>query len=1213
MIEVSKATHSFLFLLPLFLATPVLAGGGPSRPPDTGEELFYTRPEMFSSRPSSRTKIDQTIDRFGPVGIGITLQTPPFTMRVKNVEEGSPAAATGKLKAGQIIETVNGQELKDIDPRIQLGNILTAAEAKDGRVVFEIRDGEQAPLEKVTVSVPVMGPYSETWPLDCGKSEKIVRKLASNFAEEEWSGNIDLSGPKMLFMLSTGEEQDLEVVKEWAQKSIEKNRNFGDNRFVYQWFTSWGGPCLAEYYLRTGDKDVLPVLKKVADAVRRTMYHDGWGGRGVPGHHMGHAGTGTLTMLLLARQCGVDVEEGMLHAALTHFYRFSGKGANPYMDAYPEETFTDNGRNGRLAFAMAAAAALVPDETSVYARARDMLAMTSFYSGTYMNHGHTGGGIGEVWRTAAMGLHYHTKPKRYREFMDNRMWWYDMSRRYNGNFGILGGSSYDKEAWGITMGLTYTAPRKKLCIFGAPRSKYANKYKIPERPWGTPADDAFLSLEGVADKQGNVADHDNEKFAECSGVPMHRKLGALEMSDEELLAFARHPEHIYRLAAAKRIYRDMRVHLIPGLLADKDARLRYVGLRAMPMPIVSRRIERCDPGFPQDKVTDEILERLFEMLNDPEESWYVVDHVIKVLGRRSADELEPHADRLLSFLGHDEQWIRHSALTAIAPLTVDKKTYKKAFAAMVKHVPDFIRGPRGLGSVAELLQEADAEVQKAGVEAMGVIYAKYPGKNANPPGGLHASGMSERNYLNAVANALQSAPGGLDVLYQVGKARYADKLLPHRDVFLNTTGLESSPKMKEVIESVIMNELIPEHVGRNWPNLAKEAKGGSVGPWQDPIMQLASLYSRAGIDDYGWEPFGTDRHNNEWEYFSFDPPEKVKLVNERQNRYREVTYPKGMENWFQAEFDAKTAGWKRGAAPIANFDNKIPEEGGCTNPHCGCGDAGKTLWEKEVLLMRRTFELPPLKEGYRYRLIVGGASHVGLGDGYRVYINGKLLTEAKGYGGRGSGGQPDGAGIGPDFLEEINAGKVLVAATSFLRQHHRSHKIQGHMNIWFEQQKIPPFTEEHYVKSISLIPMTSSDWQDLQDPAKNITDPDDGKFWYDGTFKANKAVEGSWQTVNEVAGIADFVPGGAPPARWKPSIRAMTLNADGTTDSFEMRWSGDTLMNLKRDYRGGAGYEALKMEPKMIEGAEYLFVEAGGFSSRHPAGWKSPWLVMKRK
>jgi hypothetical protein len=41
-------------------------------------------------------------------------------------------------------------------------------------------------------------------------------------------------------------------------------------------------------------------------------------------------------------------------------------------------------------------------------------------------------------------------------------------------------------------------------------------------------------------------------------------------------------------------------------------------------------------------------------------------------------------------------------------------------------------------------------------------------------------------------------------------------------------------------------------------------------------------------------------------------------------------------------------------------------------------------------------------------------------------------------------------------------------------------------------------------------------------------------------------------------------------------------------------------------------YQALKMTPKTIGGSEYLFIEAGGFSDKNPAGWKSPLIVMKR-
>ena len=52
-------------------------------------------------------------------------------------------------------------------------------------------------------------------------------------------------------------------------------------------------------------------------------------------------------------------------------------------------------------------------------------------------------------------------------------------------------------------------------------------------------------------------------------------------------------------------------------------------------------------------------------------------------------------------------------------------------------------------------------------------------------------------------------------------------------------------------------------------------------------------------------------------------------------------------------------------------------------------------------------------------------------------------------------------------------------------------------------------------------------------------------------------------------------------------------------------WSGDRLMDLNK-------YQALHMKVKRVGGADYLFVESGGFSNRHKPDWKSKWLVLGR-
>jgi len=229
---------------------------------------------------------------------------------------------------------------------------------------------------------------------------------------------------------------------------------------------------------------------------------------------------------------------------------------------------------------------------------------------------------------------------------------------------------------------------------------------------------------------------------------------------------------------------------------------------------------------------------------------------------------------------------------------------------------------------------------------------------------------------------------------------------------------------------------------------------------RDAMFGLGNCYRAAGIDEYDWHAFGPDLRNVEWEYFSFDPAES--LPKDKANRYRKVTWPSGMENWFATGFDAAKAGWKKGLPPFGQLGGKLePLSKTCTNPICGCATAPRTLWEKEVLMVRGTFDVPPLRDGHRYRIVVGGSAHVNAGEGYAIYVNGKLLNESSAGVGKRQGGQPRGGHIYADFRDEFKDGKVTIAVDSFLRYNSPQGPIppRGHLTVWLEEQKLPPVEE----------------------------------------------------------------------------------------------------------------------------------------------------------
>jgi len=292
-------------------------------------------------------------------------------------------------------------------------------------------------------------------------------------------------------------------------------------------------------------------------------------------------------------------------------------------------------------------------------------------------------------------------------------------------------------------------------------------------------------------------------------------------------------------------------------------------------------------------------------------------------------------------------------------------------------------------------------------------------------------------------------------------------------------GPEYYREMGQALKPIIMEEMVPAFLEAAFgPKSRGQLKGIVLGtkPVRMPLdirSQLDVLmdyYDMAGIADYGWRPFGPEMRSATWSYFSFDPPEKQELG--KSNRYRKITFPNGMDNWFAPDFGPVKAGWKEGKAPFGQMDGKLAaRRPSCNGTLCGCSKLPATLWEKEVLLMRQTFDMPPVKEGHAYRFILGGAGCDRSGEGFAVYVNGKLLTQVNGGFFRYPGIR--GAYLYKDILPEFKGGKVTIAIINFLRYtHFRNGTVywgphpdyrgkqpvppNGHVTLWMEEAKLSP-------------------------------------------------------------------------------------------------------------------------------------------------------------
>lgn len=751
---------------------------------------------MFNPYPNDQDKRQKSwrIRYFGPVGIGIDLVRPGMTMKIWNVEKDSPADKTGKLKEGQIIESINGVVLKDYDPRILLGNIITEAEARDGIIDLKIK-GEG----NVRVQIPVMGAYSPTWPVNCPKSDKIVRNLADLIAKEK-----EPSWGSVLFMLSTGEEKDLQVVKNWM-RGIETIGGMN-------WEKGYKGLGLCEYYLRTGDRAVLPVIKKMTEELKENMYVGGWSGRGKPAQFTYSTGTGQvhasgmhcMTFLLLARLCGVEVDDYMFNEALTQFYRFGGRGNVAYGNGYPEGGLRDNGKTSGLAVAMAVAAQLTPEgENSVYAKARDNSAMKAFYATNWFHAAHTGGGMGEIWHHAGMALVREKRPIPYRSYHDTRRWVMDKSRRHDGSIAIEGmDDRYNRSltdatgqlTWGTYFALTYTYPRKTLQIWGAPRSPYAKTYQLPKRPWGTPADDIFNSPDPIYIGEAlKLTQEDllNETVPKDASLPVIGVYEDPKTTEKEMFRFLLHPEYAMRSGAVGQVVQRGWDHLVVPMLKSGDPRLRQAGLLALTGMFKGR-------ALPDDRLTSEMFDEVSRMIEDPNESWWVLKHAVWALRRADVDRIGQHRDRLLEILKIDSDWVQSETIQTLAKISTEREHYRAVFPAIVK-AASMLRTDSSTANTTRAIQgamrSASREVKEFAAPILQAAYMSVPPELTNPTTGTVITSGALR-VRQRIGDIMQHVPNGDDFIKRIPKETLASFISgKDSDMYVYHGKFEPNPKL----------------------------------------------------------------------------------------------------------------------------------------------------------------------------------------------------------------------------------------------------------------------------------------------------------------------------------------------------------------------------------------------------------------------------------
>lgn len=281
------------------------------------------------------------------------------------------------------------------------------------------------------------------------------------------------------------------------------------------------------------------------------------------------------------------------------------------------------------------------------------------------------------------------------------------------------------------------------------------------------------------------------------------------------------------------------------------------------------------------------------------------------------------------------------------------------------------------------------------------------------------------------------------------------------------------------VKPMIMDGLLQAYLGN--PRNRKKFEGAFVTsqamPEQTPeyledaVDDVVAFEQEAGIDTYDWKPVLPEMRSGNWDYFAFDlannpydQTEPVKLEKGRKFKPTpvELKLPAGQENWFAPDFDAKKAGWKNAAAPFGMaMPAERPEAVHWLEKYALYpieNAQPTTVVDNDVLLIRGSFDLPPAKDDHRYRIRVHGSINGNSGEGFALYVNGKLMGEIKNGVTAWRRQGLRGCHVWEEFREDFAGGKVTVAVANFPMSNWNPGRFipaLAPLSVWIEEQKMP--------------------------------------------------------------------------------------------------------------------------------------------------------------
>lgn len=216
----------------------------------------------------------------GPTGIRARIDPEePKAFKVMYVFQDRKSPARGLIKKGDLIIGANGKRFRDPHgfhrkragargwqgPPFELALAIEDSQGRDGKLELMVYPAGERQKETVTIQLDPVGRFSETYPWNCPRSEKLLEGLCDFLIDYGVRGRHHYQVQQLLALWASGDKRAKPLVKAKAESLMRRPVSYKATGMC-TWGWGYSGIFLGEYYNMTKDRDVKPAVEALVKA-----------------------------------------------------------------------------------------------------------------------------------------------------------------------------------------------------------------------------------------------------------------------------------------------------------------------------------------------------------------------------------------------------------------------------------------------------------------------------------------------------------------------------------------------------------------------------------------------------------------------------------------------------------------------------------------------------------------------------------------------------------------------------------------------------------------------------------------------------------------------------------------------------------------------------------------------------------------------------------